>query len=355
VTGATPVAAAIRSEIAQSGPMRFDRFMELSLYGPGGYFQADVLRSQRAGDFLTSPEVSPAFGATLAKVADSERSRVGRPFTVAEVGAGSGSLLRSLLDGLEPPADSVTAVEVSPAARRSLTQLVPEAEIGDSFDVVPHGVMGVIIANELLDNLPAAIAIRRGAGWRERAVEVSGPGLAWTEVESRAHVAAWANAQAGSISEGGQVEVQIAATEWVANAVDRLASGALIVIDYGDTAEGLGSRRSEGTMRTYRNHHLGSDPLVEPGSTDVTMDVDFTALASVALEHGAQTEVWRQDEFLERWGLLDHIADLKRHEFEASASGETMARLRWRSLVTGAETLLHPRGLGDFRVLVARV
>jgi hypothetical protein len=31
-----------------------------------------------------------------------------------------------------------------------------------------------------------------------------------------------------------------------------------------------------------------------------------------------------------------------------------MERLRLRTLKTEAETLLHPRGLGDFRVLVAR-
>jgi hypothetical protein len=31
-----------------------------------------------------------------------------------------------------------------------------------------------------------------------------------------------------------------------------------------------------------------------------------------------------------------------------------MARLVVRSEMTNAETLLHPRGLGDFRVLVAR-
>jgi hypothetical protein len=38
---------------------------------------------------------------------------------------------------------------------------------------------------------------------------------------------------------------------------------------------------------------------------------------------------------------------------ELARRGDTDARLRLRSQVSEAETLLHPRGLGDFRVLVA--
>jgi SAM-dependent MidA family methyltransferase len=40
----------------------------------------------------------------------------------------------------------------------------------------------VIIANELLDNLPAAVAVRRGGGWMERAVIAEDDGLGYVEV-----------------------------------------------------------------------------------------------------------------------------------------------------------------------------
>jgi hypothetical protein len=40
-------------------------------------------------------------------------------------------------------------------------------------------------------------------------------------------------------------------------------------------------------------------------------------------------------------------------ELEAARQGDEIERLRLRTLKTEAETLLHPRGLGDFRVLVA--
>jgi hypothetical protein len=40
-------------------------------------------------------------------------------------------------------------------------------------------------------------------------------------------------------------------------------------------------------------------------------------------------------------------------ELELARAGDEMERLRVRTSRTEAETLMHPRGLGDFRVLVA--
>ena len=117
---------------------------------------------------------------------------------------------------------------------------------------------------------------------------------------------------------------------------------------------GLRPRRAEGTMRTYRSHHLGPDPLLEPGATDITMDVDFSALQAVAVEAGAAVEYSTQRDFLTAWGLRDRLTAIRHAELEAARQGRTMERLVLRSRVTEAETLLHPRGLGDFRVLVAR-
>lgn len=346
--------ARIASEIARSGPMPFDRFMEIALYdADGGYFTTGRVRSEKAGDFLTSPEVSPLFGGTLARFVASERGRVGDPFTLVEVGAGTGSLLRPLLDALDSVA-TVYAVEVSAPARERLRQVVPEAAVGASMDDVPGSLVGVVVANELLDNLPAAVAVRRGGAWLERAVVSEEGRLAATEIEARAEVAAWADAYSGPVPDGGVVEVQTAVSDWIRDAVRRLDRGALVVVDYGDTAEGLENRRAEGTLRTYRGHHLGPDPLLEPGVTDITMDVNFTAVVAAAKGAGAAVSVHRQDEFLDDWGLAEAVAELREQDRAAARAGDTMERLRLRSAITDAEALRHPRGLGDFRVVVAR-
>jgi SAM-dependent MidA family methyltransferase len=167
-------------------------------------------------------------------------------------------------------------------------------------------------------------------------------------------VTAWADAFAGPVAEGDLVEVQITAGEWITTALGRFDAGSVVVVDYGETADGLSHRRAQGTVRTYRSHHLGPDPLLTPGETDITMDVNFTALGAAAESAGATVTVERQDDFLTRWGLRDTLRGLREAELDAARKGQTMERLTLRSQITGAEALLHPRGLGDFRVLVAR-
>jgi SAM-dependent MidA family methyltransferase len=150
------------------------------------------------------------------------------------------------------------------------------------------------------------------------------------------------------------VEVQLAAGEWLRSVLDRLDSGTILLIDYGDTTENLEKRRVEGTLRTYRAHHLGPHPLDEPGETDITVDVNFTALIDRAVQLGASVEYHRQDDFLSQLGLRARLSKLRHQELDLARDGDPMERLKVRSLGTEAETLLHPRGLGDFRVLVVR-
>jgi SAM-dependent MidA family methyltransferase len=129
--------------------------------------------------------------------------------------------------------------------------------------------------------------------------------------------------------------------------LDRLEAGAILLIDYGDNAENLLPRRQDGTLRTYRSHHLGPHPLDEPGETDITSDVNFSAL----LDLRPGIRLHRQDDFLAGLGLRDRLSGLRRAELAAARAGDEMERLRLRTQVTEVETLLHPRGLGDFRVL----
>jgi len=353
--------------------------MAACLYDPeGGFFKTGPLRSTKDGDFLTSPEVSPWFGRMLARFVAAEQERTGAdPFLVVEAGAGSGSLLRSLIEtlttipppqgevaparaseGVKPGADSKPcyefyAAEASPAARSAVGGVAGVERVHESLDDLPEEFDGVLIANELLDNLPVALAIRSGDGWVERWVGATDDRFGFVTAEARPDVVAWCEAYAGTVPEGGMVEVQLAAAEWVRAALGRIGRGALVVIDYGGTAEELEPRRTQGTLRTYRSHHLGPDPLLEPGATDVTVDVNFTAMAAVAEEAGATVSLHRQDDFLDDLGLGDVVRGLRHRERELARSGDAMERLKLRSEATDAETLLHPRGLGDFRVMIA--
>jgi len=372
--------------------MPFEEYMAACLYDPeDGFFATGPLRSTKSGDFLTSPEVSPWFGRCLGRFVKREYQRLDRPtpFHLVDVGAGSGSLLAGILSaedalgqihriaddvsssgsgGGESP-DSpagpssgqtdgieVWAADVSPAARQHLGTTPQINHVIADLAGTPPSFDGTIIANELLDNLPVALAVRSNHGWEERWVgsgEDDEMPFSLVAAPPRPEVEAWADSFAGNVPNGGLVEVEIAATAWLQAALDRIKRGAIVVIDYGGTAEELEPRRTQGTLRTYRAHHLGPDPLAEPGETDVTVDVNFSALLATASQAGAAAELYRQDDFLTNLGLRNELSRIRREELEEARDGDPLRRLTLRSERTDAETLLHPRGLGDFRVLVA--
>ena len=145
-------------------PVPFSEFMADALYGPTGFYTTGG-RAGRRGDFITSPEVGPLFGAVVARFLDDEWHRIGRPdpFVVVDAGAGPGTLARSVLAAA--PACSTAmryvAVDVSESQRAQ------HPDGAESMASLPEGPFdGVIIANELLDNLPFRLAVFDD-GWRE--------------------------------------------------------------------------------------------------------------------------------------------------------------------------------------------
>ena len=56
----------IVERIRREGPIPFDAFVELALYGDGGFFTRARGAGRAGRDFVTSPEVGPLFGALVA-------------------------------------------------------------------------------------------------------------------------------------------------------------------------------------------------------------------------------------------------------------------------------------------------
>ena len=69
------LAALVADRVRRRGPLPFDEVMELALYDPEHGFYATGGQAGRRGDFVTSPEVGPLFGAV---VAPGPRPLVGR-------------------------------------------------------------------------------------------------------------------------------------------------------------------------------------------------------------------------------------------------------------------------------------
>jgi SAM-dependent MidA family methyltransferase len=313
--------------------LRFDRFQERSLYDPtSGFFATSGRAGRREGDFITSPEVGPLFGATLARGLDRWWAELDRPvrFDVVEAGGGRGALAASVLAASPRCRDALTytLVERSAPLRDAAVELLGDRvvvtdELPDAIDV------GVILANELLDNLPVRVVERADSGWSEVFVGPDGAALRATELDP-----GW------SVSEGTRLPVQEEAARWVGDARRRLGRGRLVCIDYGvrDTVELAGRP----FLRTYRAHERGTDPFDAPGTRDITCDVAFDQLPE-------PDELRTQAEFLTDLGIDELVEEGRAIWAERAAIGD-LAAIRGRSRVIEAEALGDPTGLGAFLV-----
>ena len=396
---------ALSDRLERSGSVRFDEFVEAALYGPGGFYTEGGGAGRRGGDFLTSPEVGPLFGAVVARHLDDTWERLGRPpeFVVVEAAAGRGALALSVLaaDPACAPALRYVLVERSPSLRARQSEFLALAEpfmvLGSSRedagpddlssgpgqeptpspggpaaigpivvslpDLPAEPVTGVVIANELLDNLPFRLLERSATGWSEVRVARSGShpdqggadgpgtgaggGPVELLVPADDDTARRADRLAPDAPVGARLPLQDESVRWLRSARDAVERGSVLIIDYSvpTTAELVGRPWRE-WVRTYVAHGRGSGPLDRPGTQDITVEVAVDQLAAVA---DPAVDVL-QAEWLRRWGI-DELVEEGRRAWESGAGLGDLAALRGRSRVAEAEALCDPTGLGAFRVL----
>ncbi len=281
--------------------------MEAALYGPDGFYEREGGGAGRRGDFLTAPEVGPLFGAVVARGLDAWWGEQGRPdsFTVYDVGAGAGTLGRSL--ALAGSAHRYVAVDRSAAQRARHEGL-------ESATALPDGqLVGVVVANELLDNMP--FDLTRGG-------EPFDPGQDWPET--------------------GLAPQQDQARRWVDGVLARLR-GRLVVLDYASTTAEMAGRPWKDWLRTYRGHDRGGHPMDHLGRQDITAEVAVDQLPAPNKDRS-------QAEWLRAWGI-DDLVEEGRRIWRARAHLGDLEAIRARSRVNEAEALCDPDGMGSFRVL----
>lgn len=316
--------------------LRFDEYMAFALYGEQGFYTSGGSAGRR-GDFITAPEVGPLFGAVLARWIEAEHRRLGEPddFTIVEVGAGPGTLARAILLAAPQWADRYHTVEVSAAQRAQ-----HPAGVRASAEMPTGPFVGVIIANELLDNLPFRLAVFDG-GWREAYVQHAADGTYSERLMAAPAHWSWLPATA---PHGARVPVQENAARWVAGATSLLTQGTVLALDYCTPRTAtLAARPWRDWLRTYRQHERGAHYLREVGLQDITTEVCVDQLPE-------PTVVRSQAQFLQRWGIDELVAE-GRAAWEASAAAPSLAALRMRSRIREAESLLDPDGLGGFLAL----
>ena len=311
--------------------------VEAALYDPDLGFYETGGAAGRRGDFLTSPEVGPLFAAVLARALDAWWAELGEPvpFTVVEAGAGRGTLARAVRAAAPAcgPALRYVAVERSRALR---AQHPDDVESAATLPSEPF--VGVVVANELLDNLPFALLERTPEGWAEVRV-AEGPAevlVPLTEDPAETRLAPEAPV-------GARIPVQRAARAWLEGARAVVEAGRVVVVDYADATASLARRPWTDWVRTYRRHGRGGHPLADLGRQDITCEVAVDQLLAPTVDRG-------QAEFLRAHGIDDLAAEALRAWRERAAIGD-LAALTARSRAHEAAALTDPAGLGAFRVL----
>ena len=337
------------AHFAQHGPIGFDEFQANALYAPGLGFYTRGGGAGRRRDFLTSAEVGPLFGAVLARALDTWWDELGRPdpFLVVDAGAGPGSLARSILAAAPRCVDALelTLVEVGEVQWASH----PEG-VASRADLPTPGELGpgpaVVLANELLDNLPVSLAERTAAGWAEVAVTSVDGRLAEVLRPLAPAQETWCHERAADAPIGARIPVQAEAAAWVQQALAVAAGGPVVVIDYARTTAELARLPMHEWLRTYADHGRAGSPLADPGSCDITCDVAVDQLALAAVP----SRVRSQAEFLAAHGI-DALVDEGRTIWADQGPAGGLDAIAARSRVTEAEALLDPNGLGGFTVI----
>ena len=329
--------------IRAEGPITFAAFMEAALYDPHHGFYARPPIGP-AGDFVTSPHVSPAFGDLLARQLAECWELLGRPdpFVVAEAGAGDGTLARRIAEAsIEPVARAMryVAIERSPGALAALRSAGIEAS-----ERLP-GPVHVVLANELLDNLPFHRLRERGGHAVEVLVGHTGERL--VEVEGEPSPEALAPLDR-PLEPGEERPVSPAALSFVDDIAAAVPRGYAFLIDYGFEP---GERTGE--VHSYRSHRVTGDVLAEPGSRDVTAAVDLGAIAARAARAGLGTwgPVSQRDALL-GLGMRLWLRGLRARRADAEREGDHRLAMRLWGAISRASILVDEGKLGGLKVLV---
>ena len=334
--------ALIRAELdAAGGWLDFADYMRLALYAPGlGYYSAGAQKFGPAGDFITAPELGPAFARCLAR-ALAPVLRALPNARILELGAGTGALAADLLTALVA-ADAAPAaydiLEVSADLAQRQRRRLAETATGFAgslswLDALPDdGFEGVVLANEVLDALPVSrfriangVPLALGVGWSDGR-------FCWLERPATAAQRAVverlaADLPAAQWPEGYCSEYCPGLTSWLAAVTRPLRRGLLLAVDYGlPRREYYHWQRSAGTLICHYRHRAHADPFVYPGLQDISAWVDFTAVAEAAQAAGLQPDAYgTQAGFLLANGIADD-PDLLAADSPAMASAAAALR-----------------------------
>lgn len=314
--------------------------MDNCLYSKFGFFNTDVVRSSKEGDFLTSPEVSEYFGLIIANFIN-EKIKDGH---ILEVGAGTGSLAEEIVKNVDK---KLYLLENSTTALANLKNKKFQAE--EKPEQFSDKKIDIIYMNELLDNVPCSIGVHKDNKWYEKIINTKKEKFEYDLAEIREENYEWIKKYNLQPMEGIELEIQLNSEKLFNNFIDIFNPKYFLIFDYGYEYKNRDKKPYKSLIRTYKEHHLSSEPLELPGETDITYDVNFTFVEKYFESKGYKVELMLQTNFLDKYGFENIYKKLKENYQKFS----DIEKLKIKSQLVGLEAIHNERGLGGFYTLVA--
>lgn len=284
----TALEVILKKQIIASGPITVADYMATCLMHPkhGYYQQRPVFGAE--GDFTTAPEISQMFGEMIGVWLMDRWTSMGKPsaFNIIEAGPGRGTLMADILRTAKAlpaflDAAHIHFIETSEQLRQQQKRKVPNAEWHGDFSALPAG-PSLFVANEFFDALPIHQYIRKSGVWLEKRVGISSDALCYALTPATGAVSLISDKLSNKAAEDSVIEICPAAISIAGQIADHIKqhTGAALIIDYGYFPAGIGD-----TFQALEGHKY-VDPLLNPGSVDLTAHVNFESLQQIALEAG---------------------------------------------------------------------
>lgn len=282
----------------QGGLISFDEYMRFVLYEPGlGYYSAGSRKFGESGDFITAPELSPLFSMCIAAQCEQVFTQISA--NILELGAGSGVMARDILLTLNKRGclpEKYFILEVSADLRERQQALLQES-IPEFFehiiwlDSLPEKFEGMVVANEVLDALPAKRFILEDKNIFEQYVEVKDEQFVLQKGSASEELSLYVENKVlplfEQLPESYESEYNVSINPWIKSLADSLHKGIILFIDYGETRrEYYHPQRISGSLLCHYQHHAHDDVFLYPGLQDITVSVDFTHVVETAVDAG---------------------------------------------------------------------
>jgi SAM-dependent MidA family methyltransferase len=304
------LSAIIKHTIQENGPISFCDFMEMALYYPElGYYTSNGNPIGVKGDYYTSPQLTPVFGMLIGKQLEAMWEATGKgKFTVVEYGAGNGQLCRDIMAYLQNNSEfydqlNYCIIEKQAAGDRELPEKVSWHH---TLNDIPE-ITGCILSNELVDNFSVHQVVME-----DELMEVFiGYDGNFTEVLQPAsqELKAYFEELNIMLPKGYRTEINLQATQWIAEVAKALQKGYVLTIDYGYTSSQLYSeQKHQGTIMCYNKHTTNESWYADIGRQDITTHINFSALCHWGFKNGlACVGLTNQADFLMRLGFKEQL------------------------------------------------